>query len=532
MGVRIMADRRFPILVCLLAFAGSAVADPDDADPDVVPAQFTTPAGPVPGGPTAPAGPAPVADPPTPVVRVQVRVPAHTAPGKDVTYRITVANPSAAIAHRVRVRFPLPVGVAAVTKCDPPPDKFDPKAPGVPPKELAWDFGKLKAGEKHDIELTVRPTADAKELHAEAYVAFEHGQAVVTRVDKAKLSVRKAAPKSAVSTDPVTVRVEVTNPGKVAVANVQLVEDISKGFEFARDTEGEKGTVPEQRVWQVGTLRPGERKVIEYRLTAKDGAADALTTSSVVKSPDAPDGERIESTTKLLVPGLKVDLSGPPNAAPGDPAIYEVVVRNTGTLPLANVRVTGSVPSDCSLSKMTTGGERYRDHLVWTIPSLKPGDAQSFRYGLKANTTGKRTIRAAAEVPRGPEKSSEVVTAFQGTAVLTWDAKSDQFGVATGASGLLTITVKNSGGEAARGVRLRVELPPQVRFVQASPRNDAAANEVVFDPVTVPAYGTEKYTLTFRGERAGQAWFRLKLAADAVGDQPLTKELSVEVTNR
>ena len=530
-----MRDRRFPIIVLLLALGGPAfAADPDDDrdDPDVVPAQFVQPVGPA--APPSATTPATVADPPTPVVRVQVRVPAHVPPQKDLTYRIAVTNTSGADAYRVRVRFPLPEGITGVTKAEPPAENFDPKKPAAAvPKELVWEYRTLRAGEKHEIEVAVKPAPDAREVRAAAYVAFEHGQAVVTRVDKPKLAVRKAVPKSAVSTDPVTVRVEVTNPSKVAVPNVQLVEDVSKGFEFARESEGEKGTVPEQRVWQIGTLRPGERKVIEYKLTAKDNAStEALTTSSVVKSPDAPEGERAESTTKLLVPGMRVDLSGPPTSAPGDPANYEIVVRNTGTLLLTDVRVTGSVPSDCTPTKMTNGGQRYRDQLVWVVPSLKPGDAQSFRYSLKANTTGKRTVRAAAETPRGIEKSSEVVTAFQGTAVLTWDATAEPVSLGTGQQGLLTVRVRNTGGEAARGVRLRVELPGEVRFVQASPRNQASANEVAFDGVSIPAYGSEKFTVTYRADRAGQAWFRLKLSAEALGDRPMTKEQSVEISGR
>ncbi len=529
-----MTNRWLPVLA-MIALSVPAFADePDDIeDPEVVPAQFTQPVAPSPRPiGTAATSSTLVTDPPTPVVRVQVRVPAHTPPHKDVTYRILVTNTSQADAYRVRVRFPLPENTT-IAKSEPPAENYDPKKPaaGVP-KELVWDFRTLKAGEKHEIELALRPGENAREIRASAYVSFEHGEAVVTRIDKPKLAVRKAAPKQAVSTDPVTIQVEVSNPSKVPVPNVQLVEDVPRGFEFARETEGEKGSSSEQRVWQIGMLRPGERRVIQYRLTAKENTADTLTTSSVVKSPDAPDGERTEATTKLLVPGIRVDLSGPPTATSGDPANYEIVVRNTGTLPLTNVRVTGSVPSDCSLTKMTNGGQRYRDQLVWTLPSLKPGDAQSFRYSLKANTTGKRTIRAAAETPRGQEKSSEVVTAFQGTAVLTWDAVADPLTLSTGQQGLLTIRVRNTGGEAARGVRLRVELPGEVRFVQASPRSQASTNEVAFDSVTIPAYGNEKFTVTYRADRSGQAWFRMRLSADVLGDRPLTKEQSVEVTGR
>jgi hypothetical protein len=77
-----------------------------------------------------------------------------------------------------------------------------------------------------------------------------------------------------------------------------------------------------------------------------------------------------------------------------------------------------------------------------------------------------------------------------------------------------------------------VEVPSQVKLEQASPRNQTAGSEVVFSPVTIPANSSEKFTLTIQPTRAGQAWFDLKLEAEALGDQPLTKRIAVEVANR
>src|SRR5581483_3634508 len=232
------------------------------------------------------------------------------------------------------------------------------------------------------------------------------------------------------------------------------------------------------------------------------------------RSPDQPEGERAESSTKVLTAGLDLDLKGPTTAAGGEPAVYEIVARNTGTLTLTNVRVSGSIPSDCTLTKMTNGGQRYRDQVVWSVPQLKPGEAQSFRLGLKAGTTGQRVVRAAARDARGLEKAREVRTGFQGTAVVRWTATLDPQLLSTGRQGQLTVRVENRGGEAARNVRLRVELPPEVRLVQATPRKQASANVVAFDALTVPGNGEETFTVTYQAEKAGQAYFKLTLTAD------------------
>ncbi|HET6573771.1 MAG TPA: hypothetical protein VFG68_09235 [Fimbriiglobus sp.] len=511
--------KRWLALVAVLGAtsAHSQETDSPRVDPSVTPAQFTQPIGVVPAPAAVASGV--VSDPPTPVVRVQVRVPANVAPGKDVTYKIVVANTSQAHAYRVTVRNPIPE-TAQFVRAEPKPDK--PEAA----REVRWTIGMLRAGERREIELVLKPTAEAKEVRNQAFVSYEHGQAVVTQVNKPKLAVTKVAPKQAAQSDPIPVRVVIENRGRVSVDKVELVEEVTKGFEFAADAEGEKGTSPQQRIWRLGTLRPGERKVVEYKLTAKE-AAELLTTS-FVKSQETPEAEQAQSTTKVLTAALTLDLTGPQTVGGGEPALYEIVARNTGTLPLANVRVSGSVPGDCTLTKMTNGGQRYRDQVAWTIPQLKPGEAQSFRLGLRANTTGQRTVRAAASA-RGLEKAREQRTSFQGTALLQWHAVLDPQ-VSTGQQRVLTLRVENRGGEAAKNVRLRVELPQQVSVHQATPRNRSSANLVEFDAVSVPANGEETFTITYQAERSGQAYFVMKLWADTLGEQPLVKEQAVEIT--
>ena len=528
-----MSGRRTVGLWAVLLLAAPAAAA-DEPDPDVVPAQFNQPAGPPTAMPSAPT----VADPPTPVVRVQVRVPAHVAPGKDIPYKLIVTNPSPADAYKVRVRNPLPAGTAGVVKIEPAADNYDPRKPAaVLPAELVWDLHTLKAGERREIELTLRPTGETKEIASKAFVSFEHGQAVLTRIDRPKLSVRKAAPEKAAVGDRIPVRVEVTNTGRVPLAGVELVENVTKGFSFAADADGERTNDPNQRLWKLGTLAPGQRKLVEYTLTAKESAD--LLASSKVRSLDTPEAESADSTTKVLAAAMALDFTGPATATGGEPGAYTVKVTNTGTLSLADVRVTVTVPEECTLTGVTAGYRKTRDQISWDLPldrangPLRPGQAADIRFKLKSTTSGKRTVRAIAEGPRGLEKSAEVKTEFQGAAVLSYSAKPEPAVLtAGGANGLVTIVVKNQGGEPARNVRLRVMVPSQVRLEQASPRNENAGSEVVFAPVTIPPNGNEKFTLTIQPARAGQAWFDLKLEAEALGDQPLTKRIAVEVANR
>lgn len=483
------------------------------------------PARPVAGATARPG--ADVPDPPHPIVTIRVRVPADAAPGDDIKYVIAVRNVSTADAHSVTVRNPLAAEVETVVKADPEYDK----AQSTPNKQLVWSLGTLKGGAARTIELTLRHKEGASELKNLAYVKFEHGESVTTKIAKPTIKVTKTAPKQTVRDEAFTVRLLVENTGRVPTEGVHVVENLPASAEFEAITAGAKRVqqpAGQQWVWEIAKLQPGERKVIEYRVTPRE-AKDVFTTTNV-------SGQRLvadkpaEGRTQVLVPGLEVKLAGPTGVvAAGESARYEIVVRNTGTLASNNVRVTGTIPADCKPTMKTDGGQIYRDSIVWQLSRLEPGEAQSFRFAMKANTTGRRVVVASAADARGLKASQELAAVFAGTAALVWETKFDPLTVQVGRQGTFTVKVKNNGGEAARGVRLRIEVPDAVSVVQVTPQTRVENHVLAFAAEEIPAYGEKLYTLTFEGKKADQAWFKVSLAADCLGDRPMTTEKMVNV---
>ncbi len=525
---------RFLALLALTVTASGGFAqDPDDepfSDPSVKPAQFAQPGRAAPPGESVGSGD--VSDPATPVVRIQVRAPAHLAPGKPLIYRIAVSNTSGATAYRVAVRHPIPEGVSAPTAVEP-----NPEPAGAGAKELTWKFAELKPGATKEMTVTYTMHPEAKSVTAKAFVGFEHGQAVTTDHEKPKVTIKKFAPEKAVGTEPIAVRVQVTNTSRVTVKEIDVVEDISKGFEFVADAESEPTNVLGQRSWRIKELAPGQSRTIEYRVRAKDKGAEFVATSNVKCGDVKGITEPAKSVTRVMTPDLKLDVTGPATQSLGEPGVYTIAVTNTGNTTLNSVRVVADVPADCTVKRLTNGGQRTRDQVIWDVPTdrkngpLGPGETSQLRFTLVGSRAGAKKVAVNADGGRGVEQAKTVTTTFTGVAALKYEVDLEPGVVVAGKQAVVKYRVRNTGTEAAKNVVLRIKLPPEVEAKQLSPtpyKYDATTGEAVFDPQTVLADGEVKYFITYTARTPGRAAFVFKLSSD--GDaKPLTAEKSVQI---
>jgi uncharacterized repeat protein (TIGR01451 family) len=123
-----------------------------------------------------------------------------------------------------------------------------------------------------------------------------------------------------------------------------------------------------------------------------------------------------------------------------------------------------------------------------------------------------------------------MATLFEGVASLAWETIPEPAAIAVGRNGTFTVRVKNNGGEPARNVRVEIELPPEVTLERVTPNVRPSGSRISFPAEVVPAHGERTYTITFKGQKSGQAWFTATMHADALGEQPLTTQKAVEIT--
>jgi uncharacterized repeat protein (TIGR01451 family) len=466
----------------------------------------------------------------SPVVEVDLVVPQAAASTGVIPCKIMVRNRSQADAYNVVVRVPLArMKQSQIAAAEPAP-----VAAVAGDASYRWRYGTLRTGESKTIAFDLKPDPQlvgTGDLTLKAFVSFEHGVEAVVKFGTAKLEIQKFAPKEAPVGEPVSVSVQVRNTGNAALHDVVATETISGGFAFAEGTTGaEVPNSPGQRQWKIGTLAPGETRSFGYRATAATPAGDLETLTKIATK----EGEQItkKSETKLVRAGLAIQLRGDAEVAPGERTTYTIKVTNVGDMTQRNLAVVGSVPDGCRVTKMTNGGRVGRDRVDWTIPELKGGASYELRYVLVADSGGKRSVTAVVRDERGKEASDTKQTSFAAAADLSWESTIDPAAIAVGKTGVLTVRVRNRGGEAARGVTLKIELPDQVRRMSARPRDiKEAGREIIFPTETIPSGASRTYDVEFKAEVAGRGTVNLKLEAESFGaNRPLTAEKMIAVT--
>src|ERR1043165_276270 len=98
----------------------------------------------------------------------------------------------------------------------------------------------MKAATSKSIELVLRHKENVKELKNLAYVKYEHGESVTTKIAKPTIKVSKTAPKQTVRDETYKVSVQVENTGKVPAEGVRVVENLPASAEVEAITAGGK----------------------------------------------------------------------------------------------------------------------------------------------------------------------------------------------------------------------------------------------------------------------------------------------------
>jgi uncharacterized repeat protein (TIGR01451 family) len=93
---------------------------------------------------------------------------------------------------------------------------------------------------------------------------------------------------------------------------------------------------------------------------------------------------------------VALETIGPATHGAGRPFTYEIIVRNPGTTPAAEVRVREQLPEDARCLRTEPAAEAHGRRLEWDLGDLEPGAERRLRVEAQADREGKFEDRVTA----------------------------------------------------------------------------------------------------------------------------------------
>jgi uncharacterized repeat protein (TIGR01451 family) len=207
----------------------------------------------------------------------------------------------------------------------------------------------------------------------------------------------------------------------------------------------------------------------------------------------------------VCTPALALEKHGPAQVQLGQPVAYEIVVRNVGRLPAAQVRVEDGLPPGVRVLGTAPQAVLQGQRLAWTVAQLPPGQEARFRVEVMPSSAGElvgsATVSAAV--------SAEVRTRVLGPGLEV--AVEGPVTAAVGQSIPFKIRVSSRDAQAQRGLVLRVQLSeglrhPMGKEIEADLGDlDAGKSRTIDLPVSATAPGRVGIEALVMGSAGKQA---------------------------
>jgi len=383
---------------------------------------------------------------------------------------------------------------------------------------LEWRLAALARGEQKRILVkylakTVQPVTLCANVAAEAYVC------ATPRITQPRISIQKTGPVSALLGSTVTYTILVRNTGDGIARNVVVRDTLPAEL---RHAEG----APELN-FQIGDLGPGQEKSIAVPLQAI--AAGRPCNRVHVETSNAGVADAT-ACTDILRQGLAISKTGPRMQFFNKPALYTIVVENTGDTTLREVLVADHFPVATRVVS-APGATRDGDLVNWTIPALAPRARQTFTLTLTSATAGTHRNTVEAATREGLRRSATADTLWKGQAALLIEVVDVEDPLTINDEETYTISIKNQGTEADHNIGVTATLSAEVVPVAASgaARGSVAGQSVTFAPYA--ALGPQQvitYTIKAKAISTGDARIKVHMTS-ALLTNPVTEEESTQV---
>lgn len=382
--------------------------------------------------------------------------------------------------------------------------------------KLTWRFNSMDAGQVNKIRVKYK-AVKVGDLRSCATVHALPRVCTVVKVGKPEIKIQKTGPATALINEAVTYNIKVSNPGTMAAKNVVVTDTVPAGMTHS---SGQKTVT-----FNVGELAAGASRDYSVILTAAQKGKHCNKASVATSNAGTANAE---ACTTVLVPGLKIEKTGPAMQFLGKLASYDIKVTNTGDTTLNDVTVTDTAPAATTL-KSAPGGSVSGNTAVWTVPTLASGASKTYKVVLTTMTPGTHENCATVSSRQGLGGKDCAATKWQGISALLITVEDDPDPILIGETTTYTIKVTNQGTADDTNVKLVAEFEDLI-----TPTGASNGGKIAGKTVTFPAYPrlspkqSFTYTITAKGESKGD--HRLKVSRTSTDiPKPTVAEESTRV---
>ena len=224
----------------------------------------------------------------------------------------------------------------------------------------------------------------------------------------------------------------ISNRGDITIPNVTVRASLPGAMSAKQASDGGTLTGTTAAVWRLGDVPPGTSKVLKLT-THAERAMDKASIGVTAASGDAPnpkDAKAVAAAALTTVkadatvtiqgqPALLLELADPTESVPvGRRAAYRVTVKNQGSGPAKNVKVTAIVPDEYANVRGTANGETVKPEgnklFFPVVKEIAAGGSATFTFEVEGAKAGDARVRAEVVAdhitkPISEEQSTKVV---------------------------------------------------------------------------------------------------------------------------
>lgn len=471
-----------------------------------------------------------------PDLSVSVSAPKNLGLNQEIVVSYAVAGARAGDTGALTLVATIPSGMELI--------RTEPRA-AVDSDELIWTIPEDGKSRREPMKAVFRST-QAGEAILSASVRSHDGlssrSSTVVQIGESKLIVKLDGPSTGFVGESLSFRITVTNPGDGLVERVRVQARLAEGLETTS-----KQTRLEETV---ASLEPGQSKTISLPVSArrvgKLSIQAGASTGDLVSAPQT-------AAVEVQDAQLSVTVHGPSKGYVGQEVTWQLVVRNSGGVPLGKVAVKAALPPEVTFLKATDGGRMSGKQVVWELGDAPANQERTIavtatcsklvgRAVVSATVSGtpmadrEGVIRPVSLVkPIGSSKPAEVPLEITGIPALQMSVKDSDDPINVGQRTSYVIKVKNAGTMAARRVEVQAEIPASMRAIRATKGGQAGqidGQRVTFSTIDSLAPNAEaSFVVEVEGSTPGEARFRAEVRSPVLA-QPLRTEEPTRILGR